>query len=178
MMKTIINGVQFAVLLSCLSACSLVTVGDYAQNKPQLVPELFFDGKLTAHGIVKDRSGLVRRYFSADINASWTDGIGTLEELFQFDDGERQVRVWTLTPTGIGTYTATAPDVIGDGGMQVSGNSLFLDYMLRIPYGDSTIDLRIDDRMYLVSEKVMLNQSRMVKWGFDVGELVLVIQKR
>lgn len=177
-MRTTIKTLCVALILYCLSACSSVTVDDYAQNEPQLVPERFFDGHLTAHGIVKDRSGLVRRYFSADINASWTNGIGTLEELFRFDDGERQARIWTLTPTASGTYTATAADVIGDGTMQVAGNSLFLDYTLRIPYGDGTMDLRIDDRMYLVSERVMLNQSRMVKWGFDVGELVLVIQKR
>jgi hypothetical protein len=49
--------------------------------------------------------------------------------------------------------------------------------LLRIPYGDDTIDLRIDDRMYLVSDRVLLNESVMTKWGFEVGQINLVIEK-
>jgi len=62
--------------------------------------------------------------------------------------------------------------------MRVSGNALFLDYVLRIPYDGDTIDLRIDDRMYQVSDKVLLNESIMTKVGFDVGEITLVIIKQ
>ena len=160
-----------------ISACSSVTVDQYAENKPQLVPEKFFDGQLSAHGIVKDRGGQVIRYFNASIKAYWADGIGTLDESFVFDDGERQTRVWKLKPEADGSYVATAGDVIGEGKMKVAGNSLFLDYLLRIPYGDGTIDLRIDDRMYLVSDKVLLNESIMTKWGFRVGQITLVIEK-
>ena len=61
--------------------------------------------------------------------------------------------------------------------MQVAGNGVFLDYVLRIPYGDGTIDLHIDDRMYLVSDRILLNESIMTKWGFEVGEITLVIEK-
>ncbi len=160
-----------------LTSCSSVTVHHYADNEPRFVAEEFFNGDLSAHGIVKDRSGQVIRYFSATINAYWADGVGTLDEEFVFDDGERQTRVWKLTPNGDGSYIATAGDVIGEGTMQVAGNSLFLDYVLRIPYGDDTIDLKIDDRMYLVTERVLLNESIMTKWGFEVGEITLVIEK-
>jgi hypothetical protein len=160
-----------------LGACASVSVEDYADNRPQLVAEQFFNGQLMAHGVVKDRGGKVIRYFSASIDASWRDGVGTLDERFVFDDGERQARVWTLTPDGDNHYIATAGDVIGDGKMKVAGNSLFLDYVLRIPYDGNTLDLRIDDRMYLVSERVMLNESIMTKWGFEVGRIMLVIQK-
>ena len=164
--------------LTTLTSCSSVTVQRYADNEPRFVAEEFFDGKLSAHGVVKDRSGEVIRYFSATIDAWWDDGIGTLDERFVFDDGERQTRVWKLRPNGDGSYIATAGDVVGEGRMQVAGNSLFLDYVLRIPYGDGTIDLRIDDRMYLVSERVLLNESIMTKWGFEVGQIMLVIEKQ
>ena len=166
-----------AGLCLLLAGCSTVTVEDYADNRPELRLEEFFDGKLAAHGIVKNRGGEVIRYFSAEIDAWWEDGVGTLDERFVFDDGERQTRVWKLVPRGDGTYTGTAGDVIGEGILRVAGNSLFLDYVLRIPYGDDTIDLRIDDRMYLVSERVLLNESVMTKWGFQVGEIVLSIEK-
>ena len=61
--------------------------------------------------------------------------------------------------------------------MQFAGNSVFLDYVLRIPYNDGTLDVRIDDRMYLVDPNTLINESRMSKLGFDVGEILLVIRK-
>ena len=161
-----------------LIACSTVSVEDYASNQPSLVPETFFDGSLTAHGVVKNRSGKVIRSFNADIRAYWRDGVGTLEEDFVFDDGEKSRRVWTLTPAGPGRYLGTAGDVIGAGEVLVAGNSMFLEYVLRIPYGDGTLDLTIDDRMYLVNPDTLINESRMLKFGLDVGEILLVIERQ
>jgi hypothetical protein len=161
-----------------LVACSTVSIEDYANKQPTLVPETFFDGALTAHGVVKDRSGEVIRSFNADIKAYWRDGVGTLEEDFVFDDGEKSRRVWTLTPAGNGRYVGTAGDVIGNGEVLVAGNSMFLNYVLRIPYGDGTLDLHIDDRMYLVNAETLINESRMIKFGLEVGEILLVIQHR
>ena len=161
-----------------LVACSTVSVEDYAGNQPSLVPERFFDGSLTAHGVVKNRSGKVIRSFNADIRAYWRDGVGTLEEDFVFDDGEKSRRVWTLTPAGPGRYLGTAGDVIGAGEVRVAGNSMFLKYVLRIPYGDGTLDLTIDDRMYLVNPDTLINESRMLKFGLEVGEILLVIERQ
>ncbi len=160
-----------------VTACSSVSVSDYRDMKPALVMEEFFDGQLVAHGVVQNRGGKVIRHFSADIDASWADGVGTLVEDFVFDDGEQQQRIWTLRPAGEQRYIGTAGDVVGDGELQVSGNSLFLDYVLQIPYRDGTIDVRVDDRMYLVSEDVLINESTLNKFGLRVGELLLVIRR-
>lgn len=169
--------IPLAVLLALLAACSPVTVQDYADNRPRLDLETFFNGRLLAHGVIKDRGGEVTRYFNADIAASWQDGVGTLDEDFVFDDGSTEKRVWTLTPAGEGRYTGTAGDVIGEGELSVAGNALFLDYVLRVPWGDGTIDLRIDDRMYLVSPDTLINESIMYKFGIRVGEILLVIRR-
>ena len=163
--------------LGLLQACSSVPVSEYADNSPTLVVEEFFNGSLSAHGIVKDRGGKVTRYFNASINAYWLDGVGTLDETFKFDDGEEQRRVWKLVKDDAGNYVGSANDVIGTSKLEVAGNSLFLDYVLRIPYDGDTLDLRIDDRMYLVSERVLINESVMTKWGFNVGQITLVIEK-
>lgn len=160
-----------------LASCSPITVNDYAGNKPKIVMEQFFDGPLTAHGVVKDRSGKVIRSFNATIDASWEQGVGTLDEQFIFDDGEQQQRIWQLTKTAEGRYIGTANDVVGEGEINVAGNSVFLDYILRIDYQGEPLDLRIDDRMYLTSDNVMINESTMTKWGFNVGSLLLVIKK-
>lgn len=173
-----VRHLTLAALICLLTACGSVSVDDYINNQPKLVPEEFFQGQLSAHGVVKDRGGRVIRYFNADIKAYWRDGIGTLEEDFIFDDGEEQRRVWTLTPTGEGRYIGTAGDVIGEGAIEVAGNAMFLKYVLQIPYNNGTLDLNIDDRMYLVNPNTLINESRMIKFGFDVGAILLVIQKR
>jgi hypothetical protein len=164
--------------LTALTGCSPISVDDYQDYSPALVASEFFEGKLTAHGVVKNRSGKVIRYFNADINAYWQDGVGTLEEDFVFNDGEKQRRVWTLTPNNDGSYTGTAGDVIGPAPIRIAGNSMFLNYTLRIPYGDGEIDLNIDDRMYQVAPGIIINESRMTKFGFDVGSILLVIEQR
>ena len=101
--------------------------------QPIMTPETFFNGPMTAHGVVKDRSGLVIRYFNADIIGTFKDGIITLEEDFVFNDGEKQRRVWKLTKNSDGTYSGTAGDVVGEAKGEVAGNSMFLKYVLRIP---------------------------------------------
>ena len=176
-MTSTLKTISLLLLATLLCACSQVNVSDYQNNQPALVAEEFFNGKLTAHGVLKNRSGKVIRHFNADIVAYWRDGVGTLEEDFIFDDGEKQRRVWTLVAQGDGRYTATAGDVIGESTAEVAGNSMFLNYVLRVPYNDSTIDLTIDDRMYLVSDKILINESKMKKFGIRVGEILLVIKK-
>ncbi|MCX2979635.1 DUF3833 domain-containing protein [Halieaceae bacterium IMCC14734] len=162
-------------LLLLMSACSQVQIEQHTDLQPAMQLEQFFSGQMTAHGVVKDRSGKIIRTFNADIAASWDAGVGTLDEDFIFDDGELQKRIWTLTPQADGSYTGSAGDVVGDGQLMVAGNSVFLDYVLRIPYKDGTIDVRVDDRMYLVTDDILLNESRMLKFGVQVGSLLLVI---
>jgi hypothetical protein len=166
-----------SVLAFSLAACNSITVSDYADLEPNMMMEEFFNGSLTAHGIVKNRGGKVIRTFSADINAYWDNGVGTLEEEFVFNDGEEQTRIWTLRPNAENGYSGSASDVVGVADVEVAGNSVFLNYVLRIAYGNGTLDLRIDDRMYLVSPNVLINESAMSKFGFSVGQIQLVITK-
>lgn len=174
--RTFSAGVLLLFLL--FSGCSSVTVSDYAEQTPKLIPEEFFNGTLVAHGVVKNRNGQVIRYFNANILAYWEGAVGTLEEDFVFDDGEEQRRVWTLMHQGHGQYIGTAGDVIGEARGAVAGNSMFLKYVLEVPYKNSTIHLKIDDRMYLVNPNVLINESKMMKFGLEVGSLLLVIKKQ
>ncbi|MDA8555163.1 DUF3833 domain-containing protein [Luminiphilus sp.] len=164
-----------AILL--LGGCGTASIEDYRDRSPAFMPEDFFNGALSAHGVVKDFSGTAIRHFNADIIACWSEGVGTLNELFIFDDGEQQTRIWTLTPSGDQTYIGTAGDVIGAGSARWEGNAMFLDYTLRIALEDSSIDVHIDDRMYRISENVVVNESKMRKWGFGVGEILLTLIK-
>ena len=117
------------------------------------------------------------RYFTATIKAYWKNGIGTLDEKFIFNDGEIQYRTWTLTPNAQSSFNATAGDVIGTGDGKFSGNAVNLHYVLAVKYNDSTINLGVNDWMWLVDEKTVLNESTLTKFGFKVGSIQLAIVK-
>ena len=166
------------LILLFMSGCSGPAINDYAGQEPELVPSEFFQGELSARGVVKDRSGKVIRHFDATIDASWdANGVGTLDEVFEYSDGETDTRVWTLEPRQ-GGYHATAGDVTEPGSMEFEGNAIHMNYVLEVPYGDSTINVRMDDWMYRVTEDTVINETEMTYWGVKVGEIVLVIQKQ
>lgn len=171
--------IPFTVII--LGGCSAPGLDAYADRSPQFVPETFFNGPLQAHGVVKNRSGEVIRTFTAQLQGSWKDGQGLLQEKFLFNDGEVQYRNWRLVPTtGAGkypTYQTTAEDVIGPGELTVAGNAAFMRYTLEVPYGDSKIQVSVKDRMYLTTDQVLIGESELTKWGFRVGEIVLTIFK-
>ena len=171
------RSLALTVLFLSVTACSQVSVTDYRDMKPAFEVESFFNGQLAAHGVVKNRSGKVTRTFNATIDASRKDGVGTLDEDFVFDDGEQQKRIWTLRRQDDGSYIGTAGDVTGEGILRQAGNSVFLDYVLQVPYRGNTIDLRVDDRMYLLTPDILINESTLNKFGFEVGELLLVIRR-
>lgn len=169
------------LLISILSlaGCSSVDIQQYQNNKPVLTLADFFNGPLTAHGILKNRSGEVTRYFNVTMTGSWDDqGIGTLDEDFIFDDGEQQKRIWTFTPDGEGGYLASANDVEIAVPVSTAGNAFFMEYVLRIQYKGEPLDITIDDKMYLVSDKVLINESVMKKFGLEVGYITLTIIKQ
>lgn len=166
-----------------LVACSSADITHYRDMRPAMLPEEFFNGPLTAHGIIKNRAGTVTRTFTAELQGSWEGGQGLLAERFVFNDGEIQFRNWHLAPTNDRpnesrrSFIGTAEDVIGEARVAVSGNAMFIRYTLQVPYRGDTIEVDVDDRMYLVSDKVLINESRLSKFGFNVGEIVLTIIK-
>jgi hypothetical protein len=163
-------------LVFMLSSCTASSLDIYANNQPVLDPTRFFNGPLVAQGVLKNRSGEVTRYFTATINAYWVDGIGTLEERFEFNDGEIQYRTWTLTPRDAG-YAATAGDVLGIGIANTKGNAMKLEYVLQINYKGTPLALSVEDWMWLVDDNTLLNESILRKWGFRIGSVQLVISK-
>jgi hypothetical protein len=164
------------LLCVTLSACA-TRVDDYRDQKPALMLEQFFAGKLTAKGAVYDRSGTLLRRFTADIVGTWDGDRGRLDEVFLWSDGERQLRTWELTKSGADAFRGTATDVVGTAVGRGAGNAFNWKYKLRIDTGHSEIDVRMDDWMYLIDERTLLNRTAMSFFGFDVGEVVLVIEK-
>jgi hypothetical protein len=153
-------------------------IDDFKATHPEFIPQEYFNGPMTAYGMVKDRNGKILRTFKGKLIGSWDEnGVGTLDESFVYDDGETQKRIWTLKPTGNKTFIGTAGDIVGEAQMIAKGNTVMIDYVMRVPYNDSTIDISVRDWLHLQEDGVILNHSKMKKFGFTVGELVITIIK-
>lgn len=172
-LSTIVGGITLNLI-----GCASIDVSNYQELTPYFSLEQFFNGSLSAHGIVKNRSGKVIRYFNAELQGYWEADQGTLKEVFIFENGERQLRTWHFKKYAENRYIGTAADVVGEAELTTSGNALFLDYTLAIPWKGRTINVHIDDRMYLTSDDTLINESVMRKFGFKVGSITLTIIKK
>ena len=164
--------------IGMLSACSTTDVAQYAQEKPVLDLQQYFNGTIDAWGMFQDRSDKVVKRFNVVIQCSWKDDVGTLDEDFSYSDGTRQRRVWTLKKGANGQYVGTAPDVVGSAIGNTAGNALRWRYVLALPVGDKIYNVNFDDWMFLMDDKVMLNRAVMSKFGFKLGEVTLSFKKR
>ena len=166
-----------ALFSALIQGCSTVNVSDYAAERPTLDFQAYFNGPIKAWGIVQDRSGKVIKRFTVDIDARWSGDVGTLDESFVYADGTKQNRVWTVTKRGSGRYIGTAPDVVGEAAGETAGNALRWRYVLAVPVDGKTYNLDLDDWMFLMSDRVLLNRTKMTKFGFDVGEITITFTR-
>lgn len=143
--------------------------------------EEYFNGPLWADGVLLDHRGRVRRRFHVDMRGEWTGDHGRLDESFVFDDGERQQRTWSLQRLperdGVRRYEATAGDVVGIARGRARGHELRWSYVLAVPVGGRVFHLRMDDRMYLLGDRVLINRTEMRKFGLRVGSLFITFGK-
>lgn len=167
-----------AVFALGLAGCAATEVESYRAETPVLDVQKYLNGTLDAWGIFQGRSGEVKKRFHVVIEAKWNGDIGTLDEHFTWSDGTTSRRVWTLTKQADGSFIGRAEDVVGDAIGEASGNALRWRYVLALPVNGKVYNVAMDDWMFLMDDKVMMNRTTMSKFGFRVGELSLAFVKR
>jgi len=168
----------YIILLLLVSSCSDHTIKSYSGEEPKLNLREFFDGYIYALGIVQDRSGKVIKRFKVDIKAYWEGEKAILDEKFIYSDGKKSSRVWEINEIGRSKYEGRANDVVGIATGETAGNTFYFEYDLDLLVGDTTYKVNFEDWMYLLDEKTLLARSYMNKWGFDLGEVTIVMNKR
>ena len=61
---------------------------------------------------------------------------------------------------------------------ETAGNVFYFEYDLDLPVGDTTYKVNFADWMYLLDKDTLLARSYMNKWGFDLGEVTIVMNKK
>ena len=179
------NTKNINILIFCLSlllsACTSPSINDYAKTTPALALEDFFDGKLKAYGLVMDMNGKVTRRFTVRLEAQWQEKNkqlnGEIKEWFEFDDGECSTRTWQITKSGLGQYQGNAEDVPNTAYGKSQGAALNWRYDLDIKVDGEEIRVELDDWLYLIDQNHLMNKTDIIKYGFKVGEIILMIEK-
>lgn len=161
-----------------MAGCTSMTPTQYATEKPKLDLATYFNGTVDGWGMFQKRSGEVIKRFHVVIEAKWTGDTGVLDEHFSWSDGTSSRRVWTLKRQTDGRYIGTADDVVGEAEGEAAGNALRWQYVLALPVEGKIWHVSMDDWMYLIDDQVMLNRTRMSKWGIHLGEVTLSFTKR
>ncbi len=161
-----------------LAGCAAPQLADFAGATPRLDLREYFNGTVDAWGIFTDRGGKVVKRSTVVMDCSWQGDQGVLDEAFTYSDGSRQRRVWRLQQLADGRYSGRAEDVIGEAAGRQMGNAFQWRYTLALPVEGRVIEVQMDDWMYLMSERVLLNKASMRKFGVQLGEVTLSFTKR
>ena len=164
--------------VASLSGCASPNVDNYEGQKPALDLRTYFNGVIDAWGIFTDRNGKVVKRFTVVMNCRWENGEGILDEDFVYSDGTKEKRIWKLTDKGDGKYVGTAGDVVGTAEGRTNGNAFNWRYTLALPVDGIVLNVQMDDWMYLMNDRVMLNKARMTKLGVHLGDVTLSFTRR
>ncbi len=173
----LLNTAILLILCLFLASCAAPDVEHYKGSSPEFNFKQFFNGKLKAYGVVQDFKGELTRKLVVNMDASWEGNVGVIEEDFIYDDGETQRRVWTITLNNDNTLTGTASDVLGIAKGESSGSVFHWTYSLELLVDGSQIEVNFDDWMYQVTDSRLINRTSIDKFGIEVGEVTLVIEK-
>jgi len=155
-----------------------MNVNELADTRPRFDLFDYFEGHTRAWGIFQGRNGELKRQFTVDIHGEVEGDRLTLTEDFVYADGERSQRIWRVQRESPQRYRGEAGDVVGTATGQAYGSALNWQYVLRLPYGDGTVDVKFDDWMFLQPDGVLINRARVSKFGFRVGEVTLMFSKQ
>ena len=152
-------------------------IEDFANTNPEFKLMEFFEGNVKAWGVLQNRSGKVTRQFKADLNGKWDGSNLVLDEVFDWNDGERQTRQWTIKKIDEHNYEGTASDVVGIAKGYSYGPAFKFEYVLLVPVKGKNIKITFDDWIFMQDERVAINRATMTKFGIKVAELTVMFVK-
>ncbi|HBD12325.1 MAG TPA: DUF3833 domain-containing protein [Porticoccaceae bacterium] len=168
-------GIAMSLLIS---GCSTTRVDAYREFQPKLDLREYFDGEVIAWGVLQNWRGQMTRHFTVHMVATWNGNVCTLEERFDYNDGETDERTWTITELEDGRYVGDAGDIVGKASGQAAGNALNWHYTLALPVDGKVYHINFDDWMWQLNDEILVNRAVMKKFGFKVAELSIFFQKK
>lgn len=175
-----LRGLLPLLLLSfcSLSSCRSMAVSDFAANRPQFDPLEFFNGRTHSWAVVESRSGNPTSHFTAALEGHRDGDALSLEQVFTFSDGQKQLRSWQIRRRGEHAYEATANDVVGVARGEAWGNAFHWRYVTAGRRTWSLDNLQFDLWMYLTADgTTLINRVNISKFGFVIARTTEYFQR-
>lgn len=137
----------------------------------------YWHGTLNGWGMIQGWGGKILSRFDITFHGSWQGNEGILHEEYRYYTGAAETRVWKIRALTNGRYEATAPDIIGVAHGQSDGAMIRFRYRLRLPFRNRRFSVTVDDRMWRLNDGVVINRSRMKKFGIPLACLTVFMQK-
>ena len=160
-----------------LAGCGGLQPNDHAAVALTFDPFEFFSGHTQAWGVVQDWRGRVTRQFSVTIEGSTDGGVLTLDEAFEYADGEQSQRVWRIERDDDGRLSGRANDIVGQAEGATGGNAMHFRYTMYLSVDGRNISVDFDDWMWQIDGETLLNRSKIKKLGITVGAFTLFMRR-
>lgn len=147
-------------------------VSDYKDQGPKLDIREYLDGHTKGWGIIRDWKGSVKTRFTFEIDGTWDGNKGELKEVFIYSDGTEEKRVWDITFHDDTSFTGITDDVVGKAEGKQMGNTMNWQYTWKVKRSEGkTINIDMDDWLFLIDDKTLINEIILRKWGIKVGRI-------
>lgn len=169
---------SIGALCMALFGCAQPAVEAYKDTTPRFDIQEYFAGEHVGWGMLRDWSGKVTRRFTFTMKGTVDGDKLRLDEAFEFDDGEKQTRVWNITMKDENHFTGTASDGVGTATGKQFGSVVNMQYDLNVKTDSGEMVVGFDDWLFLQPDGVVLNETYLKKFGLTVGRLTIVIKKK
>lgn len=150
----------------------------YKDFSPPLNIDEYFNGPVKAWGMIQNMFGTVDNRFHGEMAGEWDGDTGTLNERFEYSNGDVQTRVWTLRKGKDGFFEGEAADIDGKAAGCIHGNSALWRYVMMLPVGKGkTVKVKFTDWLFLMEDGVIINRIKLKKFGIKIAELTIMMQK-
>jgi hypothetical protein len=171
-------GISVALMFATLISACATRPPAPASAVSEFVIERDLVGQSVARGEFRSITG-VRRGFTAHLNGTWDGTTLTLVEDFEFDDGERDRKTWRLERVAPGRYVGSREDVVGEAVGYQDGPVFRLEYDMLLPSENGRgPKVRFRDVMAITSDGGIINDATVGWFGFRVGSVSLLIERR
>lgn len=153
-----------------LGGCSSMKLNDVVSESPTFDFHAYFNGHTRASGWFSDRFGKPRRHFCGDFLGTVEGDELVLDEALYYTDGVIDERVWRVSISDDGEFTARAESLVGEARGRIIGNGLQMQYTMRLAMADGsegTFDF--NDFMLLQPDGSLHNITQVKKWGVRLG---------
>ena len=159
-----------------LIGCSPMNIKDFKDSKIKLIPEEFFVGNLVGNGSFFSRFG-ENKMFRLELTGRIENNDLLIDETATYQDGEVTTTSYRFEKIDANHYKISSPGFVKPIIGELYGNALHWTYHYKHKTSSGETVIKFDDWMVLHEDGILLDRAFGSKWGIDVGEIVMSLQR-